>query len=159
MEQGDLKWLSWTIEAIELTALNPTVGGAKDGNHTELLCPVRALKGYLRATENLRHSDQLFICYGEPKKGQPKQRLSHWVVGVIIQAYKVKNLKVPAGIWFHSTIRISTSWAALKGVPLIDICAAANWSSADTYSRYYRVNVVTSDTMERAVLLGSSTPG
>ncbi len=81
------------------------------------------------------------------------------MVGVIIQAYKVKNIKVPAGIWFHSTIRISTSWAALKGVPLIDICAAANWSSADTFSRYYRVNVATSDTMERAVLLGSSTPG
>lgn len=53
------------------TGLNPTVGGAQDGNHTELLCPVRALKGYLRATENLRHSDQLLICYGGPKKGQP----------------------------------------------------------------------------------------
>ncbi len=72
MEQGILKWLSWTIEAIELTALNPTVGGAQNGNHTELPCPVRSLKGYLRATENLRHSDQLFICYGEPKKGSVK---------------------------------------------------------------------------------------
>lgn len=79
------------------------------------------------------------------------------MVEVIIQAYKVNNLNVPAGIRCHSTKSISTSWAALKGVPLWDICAAANWSSADTFSRYYRVNVATSDTMERAVLLGSST--
>lgn len=56
-------------QAIKLTALNPLVGEAQDGNHTELLCPVRALKGYLKATENLRYSDQLFICYGGPKKG------------------------------------------------------------------------------------------
>ncbi len=72
-------------QAIELTALNPTVGGAQDAN---LLCPVRVLKGYLRATENLRHSDQLLICYGGPKKWEPlsKQRLAHWVVGVIILA-------------------------------------------------------------------------
>ncbi len=114
-------------QAIELTALNPTVGGAQDGNHTELLCPVRAPKGYLRATENLRLSDQLLICYGGPKKGQPlsKQRLLHWVIGVIIQTYKVNNLQVPAGIKCHSTRSISTSWAALKCVPLIDICAAA----------------------------------
>ncbi len=121
---------------------------------------MRALKGYLRATENLRHSDQLLICYGGPKKGQPlsNQRLSYWVVGVIVQTYKANNLKVPAGIRCHSTRSISTSLTALKGVPLIDICAAANWSSADTFSRYYRVNVATSDTIERAVLLGSLTP-
>ncbi len=88
-------------QAIELTALNPTVGGAQDAN---LLCPVRVLKGYLRATENLRHSDQLLICYGGPKKWEPlsKQRLAHWVVGVIIQTYKVNNLKVPAGKRCHS---------------------------------------------------------
>ncbi len=48
--------------------------------------------------------------------------------------------------------------SVFKGVPLIDICAAANWSSADTFSRYYIVSVATSDTMERAFLLGSSTP-
>ncbi len=69
-------------QAIELTALNPTVGGAQDGNHTELLCPVRALKDYLRATENLRHSDQLFICYGGPKKGQPLVKTETIALGV-----------------------------------------------------------------------------
>ena len=36
-----------------------------------------------------RQSDQLFFCYGGPRSGcaLSKQRLSHWVVDVIIYTY------------------------------------------------------------------------
>ncbi len=104
-------------------------------------------------------SDQLFLCFGGLKRGQPPQRrrLSHWVVEAITHAYKSSGCPLPSGVRCHSTRSISTSWAALKGVPLSDIFAAATWSSTNTFSQYYRINVAASDTLETAVLLGPST--
>ncbi len=55
--------------------------------------------------------------------------------------YKSSGCPLPSGVRCHSTRNISMSWAALKGVPLSDICAAATWSSTNTFSRYYRINV------------------
>ena len=111
----------------------------------ELLCPVRALRAYIRATKRIRRSEQLFLSHSGPKKGHAlsKQRLSHWIVETISQAYEADNQPVPAGIRCHSTRSVATSWAALKGVPLGDICAAASWASASTFARFYRVNVAT----------------
>jgi len=94
-----------------------------------------------------RQSDQLFLCYGTEKGSLCQSR--------DVQAYKENNLTLPAGIKCHSSI--STSWAALKVVPLLDICAVANWSSTDTFSRYYTVNVAAPGAMEVAVVLGPST--
>ncbi len=71
--------------------------------------------------------------------------------------YKSSGCPLPSGVRCHSTRNISMSWAALKGVPLSDISAAATWSSTNTFSRYYRINVTSSDTFETAVLLGPST--
>lgn len=146
-------------QAIELAVFNPPMSSALEGDGSTLLCPVRALRGYLKATEVVRKSDQLFLCYGGPKRGQPlsKQRLSHWVVEVITHAYTSNKCPVPLGVRCHSTRGISTSWAALKGVLLSDICAAATWSSTNTFARYYRVNVAASGNIGTAVLSGPST--
>ncbi len=76
-------------QAIELAVFNPPRLDTQGGSECRLLCPVRALRGYLRATKDFRQSDQLFLCFGGPKRGQPlsKQRLSHWVVEAITHAY------------------------------------------------------------------------
>lgn len=109
----------------------------------KLLCPVRALRAYIAATAGVRRSDQLFLCYGGPRKGRAlsKQRLSHWVVDVIIHAYKSGGHPLPPGVRCHSTRAVSTSWAAMRGVPLEVICDAASWASPSTFARFYRVNV------------------
>lgn len=86
-----------------------------------------------------------------------KQRLLHWVVEVITHTYTSNKYPVPLGVRCHSTRSISTSWAALKGVLLSDICAAATWSSTNTFARYYRVNVAASGNIGTAVLSGPST--
>ena len=111
----------------------------------ELLCPVRALRAYVRATKRIRRSEQLFLCYGGPNKGcaLSKQRLSHWIVDTISHAYGADNRPLPSGIRCHSTRSVSTSWAAMRGVPLEDICASASWASPSTFARFYRVNVAT----------------
>ena len=108
-------------------------------------------------TDEFRRSDALFLCYGGDRKGcaLSKQRLSHWIVDAVLQAYKAKGLPAPP-VRCHSTRGVSASWAALKGVPLMDICAAATWASPCTFARFYRVNVAAHHQLAAAVLSASS---
>ncbi|KAK0130707.1 hypothetical protein N1851_034661 [Merluccius polli] len=110
---------------------------------SELLCPVRALRAYIAATAGIRQSEQLFVCHGGPNRGcaLSKQRLSHWVVDAIAHAYGASGRPPPSGVRCHSTRSVATSWAALRGVPLEAICAAASWATLGTFTRFYRVNV------------------
>lgn len=126
---------------IQLAQYAPPPG--EGGDQPEFLCPVRALRAYVAATASIRRSDQLFLCYGGPRRGcaVSKQRLSHWLVDVISHAYEASGHLLPSGVRGHSTRSIATSWAAWRGVPLGDICAAASWASPDTFARFYMVNV------------------
>ena len=120
----------------------------------EELCPVRALKAYVSATQEVRHSTQLFVCYGSEKRGQhlSKQRLSHWITEVIQRAYTTAGDLPPPGIKAHSARAMAASWAAMRGVPLEDICAAADWTTPNTFTRFYRVNVADPSPLSTAVL-------
>ena len=130
-------------QPIRLARYEPPSGD--DGGRPELLCPVRALSFYIDATAGIRLSEQLFVCYGGPDKGSAlsKQRLSHWIVDTIRHSYQASDRPLPIGVRSHSTRGVSTSWAALRGVPLEEICAAASWTSPGTFSRFYSVNVAT----------------
>ena len=145
-------------QPVRLTAYTSQPGVERLRPDVELLCPIRALRQYVDVTSVFRESDSLFLCYGGHRKGcaLSKQRLSHWIVDVILQAYKRKGLPVPP-VRCHSTRSVSTSWAALKGVPLTDICAAATWASSCTFARFYRVNVAAPHPVATAVLSASST--
>lgn len=118
---------------------------ARFDSDSQHLCPVRSLAEYVRETAEMRKSDQLFVCFAGPRVGHAlsKQRLSQWVVCVITEAYARCGRPLPAGVRCHSTRGVSTSWAAMTGVPLETICAAASWTSSNTFTRFYRVNVAT----------------
>lgn len=143
-------------QPIKLAAFTPQAG-ADELPDALLLCPVRALRQYIAVTAAIRRSDALFLCYGGRSKGcaLSKQRLSHWVVDAVLHAYQRRGLPAPQ-VKCHSTRSVSTSWAALKGVPLIDVCAAATWASACTFTRFYRVNVAAPHPVAAAVLSASS---
>lgn len=113
------------------------------GSPSEPLCPVRALETYINATASFRKTNSLFVCYAGSRKGQAlsKQRLAHWVVDLISKAYALQDRPLPAGVKCHSTRGMSTSFAAMTGVPLDVICRAASWKSPSTFTRFYRVNV------------------
>lgn len=66
---------------------SPPVGEQTDT--PGLLCPVWALWSYIDGTDESRKLNQLFLCYGGPRKGcaLSKQHLPHWVAGAIHQAY------------------------------------------------------------------------
>ena len=104
-----------------------------------LLCPVRALACYVKRTEALRKSQQLFVHYREHSQGLPltKQRLSHWLCDAITQAYVSAGAEPPETIRAHSTRGISSSVALQRGMPMEDICTAASWASPCSFIRFY----------------------
>ncbi|KAK3554923.1 hypothetical protein QTP86_001512 [Hemibagrus guttatus] len=107
-----------------------------------LLCPVRALKNYVQRSGSWRKSPFLFVCFGSWNKGNPvsKQRLAHWAVEVFTQAYEARDIASPLGVRAHSTRGVASSSALARGVPLQEICAAANWSSPHTFIRFYNLD-------------------
>ena len=41
----------------------------------------------------------------------------------------------------HSTRVVSASWAVTRGVPVQEVCMAANWSSSSTFLTFYNLDV------------------
>ncbi len=72
-------------QVITLSALPPS----EEDRELSLLCPVRALRIYFERSAPFRHTEQLFVSFGNRTKGHPvtKQRLSKWIVDAVMLAY------------------------------------------------------------------------
>ncbi|KAL0148119.1 hypothetical protein M9458_056589 [Cirrhinus mrigala] len=134
---------SSTPRPVVLQAFCPPPFRDADQQKLNCMCPVRALDAYVHRVARWRKSDQLFVCYGPPKRGLPasKQTLSRWVVDAILSAYEASDLPPPLGIRAHSTRSMAASKAFLAGVPMQDICNAAGWSSPLTFVRFYELDL------------------
>ncbi|KAI2646068.1 Transposon Ty3-G Gag-Pol polyprotein [Labeo rohita] len=126
---------SSTPRPIVLQAFCPPPFRDPDQQKLNCICPVRALDTYVHRAARWRKSDQLFICYGPPKKGLPasKQTLSRWIVDTICSSYESSDLPSPFGVKAHSTRSMAASKALLAGVPMQEICNAAGWSTPLTF--------------------------
>ena len=103
------------------------------------LCPVRAIKGYLKVTEPIRNNrTRLFL----PLKGNHdinKGSISRWISYTIRLAYKnlskskVALLKIKA----HELRALSASWSYFNKTPVEDVIKAAVWSSRSTFAKFY----------------------
>ncbi len=123
--------------------------------HQEL-CPVRSLHVYVDRTTPWRTTDQLFVCFSDRDKGSPvsKSRLAHWITKFITSSYASAHKVLLNPVKCHSTRSVATSWVALRGVQLTDICVAATWNSPSTFSRFYRLNVVSAPNSCSTAVLG-----
>ncbi|KAI2646795.1 UvrABC system protein C [Labeo rohita] len=132
-----------TPRPVVLQAFCPPPFRDADQQKLNCMCPVRALDAYVHRAARWRKSDQLFVCYGPPKRGLPasKQTLSRWVVDTILSAYEASDLPPPLGVRAHSTRSMAASKAFLAGVPMQDICNAAGWSSPLTFVRFYELDL------------------
>ena len=107
---------------------------ARNDSFSWLLCPIRAIKVYLKRTKILRKNrNRLFI----PTRGDHdinKSTISKWVKYTIKHAYKaistnqIKLLKIRA---------LPASWACLNFIPLDEIIKAAVWSNSLIFASHY----------------------
>ena len=103
------------------------------------LCPIRALKFYLKMTSYYRQNrTRLFL----PIKGNQdisKASVSRWVPYTIKLAYRkltnryISFLKIKAhGVW-----ALSSSWVFFDKIPLNEILKAAVWNQSSTFAKFY----------------------
>ena len=110
-----------------------------DKDFNRMLCPVRALKLYLRKTESIRNNrKRLFL----PIRGNhdiTKGSIYGWISSVIRLAYKsISKVKFSSlRVKPHELRALSTSWAYASKVPMDDIVKAAVWSSGSVFARFY----------------------
>src|SRR5207253_9069377 len=126
-------------DPVVIPALTPLVGPELD----RLLCPVRALKYYLRATADpsvRKGRLDLFIPYSGSIRATSPAMISSWLCAVIHEAYdRHYHGYVPDN--FQATANeiraMATSRAAINKVPMEEILQAATWKHHTTFTSHY----------------------
>ena len=104
-----------------------------------LICVIAHLERYISLTQPLRGTaDSLFISYCKPCKPVSKDTISR----------RVKHLLQESGIDIktfstHRTRAASTSKGCELGIPVEHILAAASWSNAKTFAKFYKKPIET----------------
>ncbi len=79
---------------------------------------------YVHRAAQWRKADQLFVCFGPPRIGDPATK-SRWVIETITLAYESSGLPSPMRVREHSTRSMAASKALSLDVALQDVCAVA----------------------------------
>ena len=132
---------------------SPVTGEEK---RLHLSCPVRALRIYLQRTAAIRRSSRLLLTWGgnTPGSALSTQRLAHWLVDGITEAYTRSGKPAPK-LKAHSTRGTATSVAVLSGVDWEVVRQTAAWQGDNTfmghYYRHTRVRSVADAVLEQAM--------
>lgn len=103
------------------------------------LCPVRALREYLRRTQPIRDPAcrRLFISVNPNFPSDiRKGTVARWLSSVIAKAYKQALLQAPS-VRAHEIRALATSLAAAHNVSLHHIMESASWRSSDCFISCY----------------------
>ena len=116
----------------------------KSSEPDALLCPVRALKTYLKRTSPFRGSKRRLFISMNPghDKDICKNTVTRWLKKVILEAYKNAGSSLNS-FQAHEIRRISTSLSLAKGVSLKHIMEAAYWKSENTFTSHYLRDITT----------------
>ncbi len=109
------------------------------------LCPVRAIKIYLKRTKKLRQNRLRFFIPTLSTRDVSKATISRWICRAITTAYAGLS-SIPRsrfGTRAHEVRAVATSWAFRSGVPLSRIMQAASWRHHNTFSRFYLRSLTT----------------
>jgi integrase len=109
------------------------------------ICVIESLKQYVNRTARIRKDQHLLVSYTSPHSAIGSQTVSRWIRTVL------SNAGIDAQYTGHSTRAAATSMAADSGVPLEDIIAAADWSSATTFERFYH-KAISKDKFVKSIL-------
>lgn len=112
------------------------------------LCPVRCFSSFLSRSAPLRGDCQyVFVSTRAPHGQVSSVTVSRWLCAVLAQAgIDVSTFKA------HSTRAAATSKAAALGLQSSVILAAARWSNENTFTRFYKKDVLPAETFQSSVL-------
>ena len=117
----------------------PALPKARDNPNGRLLCPVRAVKLYLRRTAPHRPAcERLFLTTGPNPKEIAKNTISFWLRKAIARAYELagRSLPVPAPR-ARETRGIAPSLLYRKNFALPQVLSAGTWRRHTTFTRHY----------------------
>jgi integrase len=142
------------LKAVNITAISTILDSTMKEDLS--LCPVRALRIYLKRTDPLRTRQiKLFISF---KPGFNKDiavnTISGWLKQTIIQAYDAssENTRQLYGIKAHQVRSMAASWAFLRNASLESILEAGNWRAHNTFTHFYLKDL--SHIREQMMILG-----
>ena len=128
-----------SLQGVTIPALKNFLGPGL--NSDVKLCPVRALREYVKRTDKIRKGQkQLFISY-QPGRAEEisKATISRWLKTTIITCYgevgeeECQIFRVKA----HQVRTMATSWAFHKNASMEKILLAGTWRSHTTFTSYY----------------------
>ena len=104
-----------------------------------LLCPVRALRQYLKMTSLSRGARTRLFIPLRGTKDISAASISRWIAETIKHAYSSISLsdRELLQVRPHELRALSASWAFVNHAPLEDILQAASWKSHSTFSSFY----------------------
>jgi hypothetical protein len=107
-----------------------------------LLCPVRAVRIYLKRTNAFRGDrKKLFISYRTKGTGEiGVNTISRWIreaIKISYQVQKSSEIEQLYQISAHEVRAIATSLAAWKNVAIEEVLKAAYWRNHSTFTNYY----------------------
>ena len=120
---------SFCIKALAESPNTPEVGNP--------LCPVRALRAYVRHVLTLNpHPSSLFCAPNHPSRPLSKNGVSYWLRQTIKEAKAVLP-SADRGPRAHDVRGAASSSAFLLNVPVGDILKTASWSSPTVFTDFY----------------------
>ena len=105
-----------------------------------LVCPVRALRAYIKRTKPLRAGDRLFILPKVPHPAASKDTLSRWIRSLILP-----HVQTSEPVRAHDVRAHATSKAWFAGVPLEEVIRAAAWKTPSSFVSHYLTNTVSAE--------------
>ena len=103
-----------------------------------LLCPIIALKFYLKMTSSYRQNRTRLFLLIKGNHDISKASVSGWVAYTIKLAYRkltrrdISFLKIKA----HEVRALSSSWAFFDKIPFNEILKAAVWNQSSTFAKF-----------------------
>ena len=127
------------LKLVQIKALTKELPEEEIGDRA--LCPVRALRYYIKQTEDIRGDrKKLFIAY---KKGYKEEihmnTISSWIKKTILLAYENAGTEDHqiTGVKAHQVRSLAASWALHTNGSLADIMSSCTWKSHNTFSEFY----------------------
>ena len=134
-----------------IPSLRPLLG--KEETEDYSTCPVRALKYYLKFSEEKREKRRrLFIPLNKKDSEISRTELSFWLRCVILKAYTAEKLSPPSAINLHETRAIASTMALHRNCSLSEIMQGCFWKSQSVFSSHYLRDLEVQDKFDTMTL-------